>query len=114
MERKQHREPKLLLLGLLRQRLRRGLDFSALALVITPSDTQRALGRPQHLGHGRLEHLDRLQRLALELLVLGELGEADDEVGEGALRDDDAEVIGVDFGDVVVREVDDALCSHSR
>ena len=109
MKRKQHGEPKLLLLRLLRQLLGRRLHLPSLALTIPGPNAERTFGRLQHLGHRGLEHLDRLQGLALELLVLGELGQADDEISEGALRDDDAEIVIVDLGHVIVGEVDDAL-----
>ncbi len=106
MEGEENREPE----ALLHRRARLlGWRFQAQLGLVGTFLRQRALGRLEHGGDDGLERLHGLEALLLEPHVLGELREADDQIGEGALRDHDAKPRFVDLRDVLVREVDDAL-----
>ena len=105
MESKQNREPELLFLGLSGRLL--GHAFGCRSIFDgTGFETERTLGCTKHLRYRGFEHLDSLKRLFLELLVLGELGQADDEVGKGTLSDDHGKTIIVDLCDVVIGKID--------
>lgn len=106
MESKQNREPELLFLGLSGRLL--GHAFGRRSIFDgTGFETERTLGCTKHLRYRRFEHLDSLKRLFLELLVLGELGQAYDKVSKGTLGDNHSETIVVDLGDVIVGEIHD-------
>jgi hypothetical protein len=74
---------------------------------------QRALGAGEHHRNQALEELDRLKAYSLELADLAEVGNADGQVGEGAVLDDLREVLPVDAlddveglnGDAFVRDL---------
>ena len=106
MESKQNREPELLFLGLSGRLL--GHAFGCRSIFDgTGFETERTLGCTKHLRYRGFEHLDSLKRLFLELLVLGELGQAYDKVSKGTLGDNHSETIVVDLGDVIVGEIHD-------
>jgi hypothetical protein len=106
MESKQNREPELLFLGLSGRLL--GHAFGCRSIFDgTGFETERTLGCTKHLRYRGFEHLDSLKRLFLELLVLGELGQAYDKVSKGTLGDNYSETIVVDLGDVIVGEIHD-------
>lgn len=104
MESKQNWEPELLFLSLSGGLLGHALCCRSI-FDGTGFDTEWALGCTEHLRYRGFEHLDGLERLFLELLVLGELGQAHDKISESTLGNNHSKAIVVDLSDIIVGKI---------